>query len=346
MRKGLVSIVVPVYKTEKYLDNCIESLVNQTYRNLEIILVDDGSPDRCPEMCNRWAAQDNRVKVIHKQNEGLGMARNTGIENAMGEYICFFDSDDFIDENTIEKAYCAAVEEQVDIVIFGFHRTNESGDIVASFVPKMEKNDYYGKDIRDEIIPEMIAPNPEKRSKRNIYMSAWMMIIRLDVINTNNWRFVSEKSIISEDVYSLLDLFQYISSIHILPYALYYYRTNQSSVSRAYCPDRYARIRHFYFESSKLCQKLKYGEEVLRRLSIPYLAFTVAALKQEINSRNKPHTKKEEINKVLQCEVLQRVLCNINEDKISIKKKILYWAMRHKLVDLCYLLLVLQNAVS
>ena len=91
----LISVIVPVYKVEAYLDQCVESIVNQTYRNLEIILVDDGSPDRCPEMCDAWAKKDSRIKVVHKENGGLGDARNAGIAVASGDYFGFIDSDDW-----------------------------------------------------------------------------------------------------------------------------------------------------------------------------------------------------------------------------------------------------------
>ena len=113
MENGLVSVVVPIYNVEKYLDRCINSIVNQTYKDLEIILVDDGSPDRCPEMCDLWGKKDKRIKVIHKDNAGLGMARNTGIENARGEYICFFDSDDYVDLQTIEVTLEKAKQTQI-----------------------------------------------------------------------------------------------------------------------------------------------------------------------------------------------------------------------------------------
>lgn len=95
----LISVIVPVYKVEAYLDKCVQSIVEQTYRNLEIILVDDGSPDRCGELCDAWAARDGRIKVIHKENGGLSDARNAGMAVATGEYIAFVDSDDWIDLN-------------------------------------------------------------------------------------------------------------------------------------------------------------------------------------------------------------------------------------------------------
>ena len=96
MFNPLVSIIIPVYKVEENLDRCMESVVNQTYTNLEIILVDDGSPDRCPQMCDEWAKKDSRIKVIHQQNKGLSGARNTGIREATGEWLYFLDSDDYI----------------------------------------------------------------------------------------------------------------------------------------------------------------------------------------------------------------------------------------------------------
>ena len=106
----LISVVVPVYRVEPYLDRCVASIVNQTYRNLEIILVDDGSPDRCPAMCDAWAEKDRRIKVIHKANGGLSDARNVGLQLAQGNYVAFIDSDDWIDLRFIEILYKAIVE--------------------------------------------------------------------------------------------------------------------------------------------------------------------------------------------------------------------------------------------
>ena len=94
----LISVIVPIYNVEKYLARCVDSIVNQTYKNLEIILVDDGSPDSCPDICDVWKEKDDRIKVIHKKNGGLSDARNAGLDIAQGEYVAFVDSDDFIDD--------------------------------------------------------------------------------------------------------------------------------------------------------------------------------------------------------------------------------------------------------
>ena len=113
----LISVVIPVYKVEPYLDKCICSVVNQTYRKLEIILVNDGSPDRCPQMCDKWALIDSRIRVIHKENGGLGYARNDGIESSNGEFIMFVDSDDYLSLDAIQCLYERMIADGSDMAV-------------------------------------------------------------------------------------------------------------------------------------------------------------------------------------------------------------------------------------
>ena len=115
----LISVIVPIYKVEEYLDKCVETIVNQTYKNLEIILVDDGSPDNCPKMCDEWGKKDSRIVVIHKENGGVCSSRNMGLDIANGEWISFVDADDYIQPAYIEKMYAKAKEtDVVDITKF------------------------------------------------------------------------------------------------------------------------------------------------------------------------------------------------------------------------------------
>lgn len=113
---SLISVIVPIYNVEKYLDRCVDSIINQTYKNLEIILVDDGSPDNCPKMCDDYAKIDNRIKVVHKENGGLSDARNVGMEVATGEYVSFIDSDDYISLDFYETLLQTMIDNDSDIV--------------------------------------------------------------------------------------------------------------------------------------------------------------------------------------------------------------------------------------
>lgn len=123
----LVSVIVPVYKVEKFLPECVESIRKQTYSNIEIILVDDGSPDNCPQICDTYAQQDCRIRVIHKENGGLSDARNAGIDIAKGEYLCFVDSDDHIQPTMIENLLSAAVTNNVKLALSNLKAVDENG---------------------------------------------------------------------------------------------------------------------------------------------------------------------------------------------------------------------------
>ena len=113
--KNKISVIVPIYKVEQYLNRCVESIVNQTYKNLEIILVDDGSPDLCPKICDEWAEKDSRIVVIHKENSGLSDARNAGLKVATGGYVAFVDSDDIINPFYVEYLYKAICDNDAQI---------------------------------------------------------------------------------------------------------------------------------------------------------------------------------------------------------------------------------------
>lgn len=129
---SLISVIVPVYKVEKYLEKCIKSIVNQSYQNLEIILVDDGSPDNSPQICNEWAETDERIIVIHKKNGGVSSARNVALEQCCGEYIMFVDSDDYIDENAVEVLYNHIIDNQADIVACNFRYVSSDYEFIKN----------------------------------------------------------------------------------------------------------------------------------------------------------------------------------------------------------------------
>ena len=130
----IISVIIPIYNVERYLDKCIRSVVDQTYKNLEIILVDDGSPDQCGTICDKWAEKDERIRVIHKINGGLSDARNVGLDAATGAYIGFVDSDDYIHPQMFKKLYEKIKEYNADLAICGFNRVEENNGMIISSV--------------------------------------------------------------------------------------------------------------------------------------------------------------------------------------------------------------------
>lgn len=132
MEKPLISIIIPVYKVEKYLEKCIKSVLSQTYKNLQIILVDDGSPDNCGNICDDYAKIDNRIEVIHKANGGLSDARNVGLKVARGEYIGFVDSDDYVSNEMFENLYNTLISNDADVSICNFYIVIDNKNIIKN----------------------------------------------------------------------------------------------------------------------------------------------------------------------------------------------------------------------
>ena len=342
MTKDLVSVVVPIYNVEKYLDRCIDSIVNQTYTNLEILLIDDGSPDRCPQMCDEWAKKDHRIRVIHKQNEGLGFARNTGIEQSQGEYICFFDSDDYIAGDLIEKAYQKICQERSDIVLYGCVRSYPEKDEYIWNIPFSEQDSYEGTDVVNVFLPAFISVNAEDGKVRNVPRAAWAAFYRMDLIRRTGWRFASERTIMSEDIYSHLILYKDVRKVSVLAESLYYYCCNSESLSKSYRPDRYEGIKHFYEKCLEVCETYRYPEIVKRSCMEPFMAFSIAALKQEAAFAEKPANG---IRRIVNDPVFRQVLGAKMHGETNRKKIILFFAIQNKLYLMIRLLLNAQNRI-
>lgn len=152
MKEELISVIIPIYKVEKYLKKCVDSIIDQSYTNLEIILVDDGSPDDCGKICDQYAEKDSRIKVIHKENGGVSQARNIGIDNTNGKYVVFIDADDYIKNNYIQKLYEQCVFYKSDIGICGKYLVQEDGTIVdkSKSIKKVMNKEEALKELLDE----------------------------------------------------------------------------------------------------------------------------------------------------------------------------------------------------
>lgn len=334
--KPLISVIVPVYKVEKYLDKCITSLVNQTYDNLEIILIDDGSPDNCPKMCDDWKKSDNRINVIHKKNEGLGMARNTGIKNAKGDYIIFVDSDDMIDVDTIENCYKKLKNRRYDIIYFGYKYIDLEDNIKKEHIPTPTKLEYFNDEVQDIFLPNLINPLPNE-TNFNLNMSSCMCLINLDLIKKSKWFFVSERKIISEDVYSMILLLKNIKSVCIIPKSYYSYRVNSLSLTHTYREDRFEKVKELYKELNKICNK-----KILKdRVDYLFLSYTIGCIKGIVSSTLKYVEKIREIKKISQDKELNEVI-NLYISKETKIRKIYFKTIKCKMINITYILTKLQ----
>lgn len=221
MEKIKISIIVPVYKVENCLERCIQSLLHQTYTNLEIILVEDGSPDHCPIICDKWAVLDHRIKVIHKKNGGLSSARNAGIEQAKGMYIGFVDSDDYIDSDMFRILADLAIKSDSDITACGYYEVWENR---KSKVAEKITSELTG----DEAITCLLTPDTR------VLSYAWNKLYKKESIG--KIRF-AEDLLFGEDTPFLYEVLKQCKRYTVTSGAFYYYvRRPDSLIGYEYTP--------------------------------------------------------------------------------------------------------------
>lgn len=237
-----VSVIVPIYRVEPYLERCVASLRGQTLKELEIILVDDGSPDGCPAICDRLAAEDERIKVIHKENEGLGMARNTGLELARGEYVGFVDSDDFVEAAMFETLWQAARKWDADMVLSGAIHC-EQGVQDEKKHCFFQNEVFEGADGVKKLLLGIAGALPEEAADSRYGFSVWKNLYRTGCVRASGVTFPSERKIISEDVAFLLDFVPHIQKAVGIPDAFYHYCVNYNSLSKKYRQDRFEKVK-------------------------------------------------------------------------------------------------------
>lgn len=229
----LISVIVPVYKVENYLNRCIDSILNQTYRNLEVILVDDGSPDNCPSICEEYAKKDNRIKVIHQENGGLSSARNTGLTVASGELITFVDSDDWVANDMYQILYDTMTSQDADIVECNYFAVNEKTS--EKSVPVKENLIYYNDDGLKALFLD-----------KNIKSYVWNKLYKRNTIGDTT--FPVGRSY--EDTYTTYKFFSKAKKIVSINQPLYFYNIRSGSISRNFSPDLFLGIFQQYVDYS------------------------------------------------------------------------------------------------
>lgn len=230
MNKVKVSVVVPVYKVEKYLERCVNSIIKQSLSELEIILVDDGSPDNCGIMCDSFADKDNRIKVVHKANGGLSSARNAGLKIATGEYIGFVDSDDDIETDMYEKMYNAALKYKVDFVMCDYQRINSNR---TNFNKTLDiDSGFYDKEkIRSDIFPALIMGS---NIDYGPLLSVCLCLYKRQFLTDNSITFANDVKWSEDNLFSAIVGYKCNSFYYLKTEYLYHYYSNPGTITTSY----------------------------------------------------------------------------------------------------------------
>lgn len=333
MSSPKVSIVVPVYKVEEYIDRCLDSLLNQTLKDIEIILVDDGSPDNCPKICDEYAQKDARVRVVHKQNEGLGYARNSGMEVAVGEYIAFVDSDDFVDIRMFEELYSTAKKSNSDIVLCGYKRIKKNkciGQYHDVDVPELK----HGKECLS-ILKGMIGETPEYR---HYDFAVWHGIYKNDLIRRNNIKFCSEREYISEDVVFHLSIIPFCDKICILPDRFYNYCLNSNSLTTKYGSGRFQANMKLYSYIKQYTGDLGFICEDSFQKCLDYFVIDKAISSCSYEIRYNKNNCFGELKRIINDKAVQEAVGKYPFKILSCKQRVLLYLIRKRLSVIIFVL--------
>lgn len=339
-----VSIILPIYNVEKYLDKCLNTLVNQTLKDIEIICVIDASPDNSIAICREWQAKDSRISIIDKKNnEGLGLTRNAGIAVAKGKYIAFIDSDDYVDIDMFAKLYSYAEKNELDACFcdyqydLGNGRITESREIKEEFVLK-------GKDKVIEYMLDMVGPLPEWRSDVKYLVSVWHAIYSRELIEKYEIRFESERKNASEDLPFHIDFLSKASSIGYIPFKGYYYRYNPISLSRNYNHEKFKAYEFLFDEVLErletICSKKQY---LLHYQRFIFYFFRNIIKYEAIKNINGMRLR----NISMRCND-RRMLSLYAEypyARLPLKQRIFFFCMKHRIVFALYSMCVLENKI-
>ncbi len=321
----IISIIIPIYKIEQYLEQCIESVVNQTYRNLEIILVDDGSPDSCPAICDKWAEKDSRIKVIHKKNGGLIAARKSGLETATGDYACFVDGDDWLEPTMYERVANAAEASHPDCVITQFYYSYPDREEKSEY--NLNKSHYSRAELEKEVFPTMLFK--DRFYQFGIYPCCWTKVFKKEILEKHIYD-VDDRISLGEDIAFTYPCLMECQSVAFIDEALYHYRQNPESMTASYDP----RLPEIYL--LPYLALLKKSRELSVDLSgqLPYylLYLTNFVIRNEASEKN-PKSKNETntvLEAVMHSVYLQESIKGVNKKLIPLHTKVLLYALKHK----------------
>lgn len=335
-----LSIIVPVYNVEKYLHRCMKSLLAQNIPDYEIILVDDGSKDRSPEICDKYAQEYSFVSVIHKKNEGLGFARNSGLAMAKGKYVSFIDSDDAVSADHFKVLLKTAEKQNADVCLGGMTDVYET--YKAETPHPFAGHVFNRQEIMKKLLPSMLGYDHCGRNYSG--MSVCSGIYKREIIDRYDIRFCSEREYISEDAIFDIAFMSQCNVAAVVDSVGYNYYHNAGTLTTRYKPERFEQIKKLYlYELQIICNQENY-KELRNRIENMFLANIRVTIMQEVDHEgtNLKRSKNSVKNIVLDEEV-QQVINEYDYSKMPIKQKLFCQAIYKKNIFFVCLMAWAQN---
>lgn len=338
---AVLSVIVPVYNVEGYIERCVESLRGQTLEEIEILLIDDGSTDRSGAICDRLAAEDTRIRVIHKKNEGQGLARNCGIEISKGRYVTFVDSDDYMEKEAYRYLIEKAESHQADVICFGYSKDDQYGN--SMYKSKIRGRCYSGDEVKKKFALHFFGDDPEDDDMRGV--SACMSVYRMDMIKEHGIRFPSERKVLSEDTIFNLEFCRFANTAVSCEEIFYHYCIQWNSFSRGYSKERLGKAAEFMEILFGYAEEFGVESSTANRINMVLWIILLDTLKKEIAHKKVSGypALRASVHEICNREYVLKLIDSLNTKGMGIKQKLFYQCIRQKNYFLLIIMTYMRN---
>lgn len=331
-----ISIIVPVYNVEKNLKKCIDSLINQDFKDIEIILVNDGSTDNSLSICEQYKLKDDRIRLFNKENGGVSSARNIGIQQSRGEFIGFVDSDDWIEPQMFSSMYTKAKLENADVILCNYYMN--SNDKVFDIPSDMIKKGISTADIKKYLISNMISNMSLNSNGNTILGSAWRLLISKRLLINNTIQF-EEQINFMEDLLFVINVLLVCERVRIDNGYYYHYVQRTNSAVNQYRPDYLEESQLVFNKLLETFKKNGIFNEFESRMKNRYINMKLLSISNEVKNATLKNIGQifSKINKIVRDEEINKILKNVNTKGYTIRKKIVLGALYKENVFILFL---------
>lgn len=340
----IISIIIPAYNVEKYINRCLNSIVNQTYKKLEVIIVDDGSIDDTAMICEEYCKKYQWIQCIHKKNEGLGFARNTGLNYATGEYVTFVDGDDYILPTHIEKMYSSLINNNADTCFSGYIKVFNKKKV--EFPHICTGKIFNQKDIINEILPRMCGKKCD--GSDYIEMSVCMVLFSNRIIKQNKLKFHSEREFISEDLIFDTDYYPLANKVCVCDSIGYCYCDNEASLTTKYNMERFVMQKKMTNEIKRRTRNLGINELCEERINTTFISIIRYCIKLEQKFSKQIGIFKSIKNiRMICCDsMVQQILLTYQNNLVQTKSRVINYLIKTKHSILLWIIMMIKNKLN
>ncbi len=324
MDRTKISILVAVKDAETTIARCLDSLCQQTYSDLEILIADAGSTDSSMEIAKGFASEDSRIRIVESSADNRYSAYNVAIDFSEGSYALFVDAQDLIAPDTVEVCLEQLKEQPAQILCFGYGVVDRSGSVDETVLPRLCRASYRGEQVQTEFLPRLVCIDPECGKKTRLAMSPHCSMISLDLIRRNDWQFDTE---LKSEIMSLLNLYKDVNVVAVVPRVLYFF---DEQGKPDICRKDFETVRNNFQKEVVFCRQVGYSNMVEKALRYYFLLCSFDILHDIKHSDLPSKIRRQQLHSILEDQLIQKCIGQIANDEMDADLRVKFMKMQKK----------------